>query len=98
MSVTIVTRWSTPSIPAGMDVTKRAKAIWMKHGATDFRVNQIYTGEFTGQLLIVIVYPDMAAYASAQAKAAPEMQPLFEETAKLGSILQERMVLLSVDV
>jgi hypothetical protein len=81
-----------------MDVLKRAKAIWMRHGAQDFRVNQVYTGEFTGQLLVVVVYPDWATYASAQAKAAPEMQPLFEETAKLGGVLHERMILLSVDV
>jgi len=98
MSVTIVTRWSTPDISAAMDILKRAKAIQIKHGAESFRVNQIYTGQFTGQLVVAAVYADLVAWGSAQAKLQAEMQPLFAETAKLGGVLQERAVLMGLDV
>jgi hypothetical protein len=98
MSVTIVTRWSTPDVAAAMDVIKRAKAVWMKHGAEAFRANQVYTGEFTGQLLIALVFPDLATYATAQVKAAADMQPLFAETARLGGVLHERVILMGLDV
>ncbi len=98
MSVTVVTRWSTPDIAANLDITKRAKAIWMKHGAEAFRANQAYSGAFTGQLLVGVVFPDLATYASAQAKAAPELQPLLAEAAKRGNVLQERLFLMGLDV
>ena len=98
MSVTVVTRWSTPNVAAVLDVMKRAKAIQTKHGAEVFRASQVYTGEFTGQLLVAVVYADMASYASAQAKGAAEMQPLFAESSKLGSVLHERVILMGLDV
>src|SRR5262245_54517659 len=98
MSITIVTRWSTPDVPGAMDVLKRAKAIQMKHGAQAFRANQVYTGEFTGQLIVAAVYADLAAWGSAQAKLAADMQPLFAETAKMGGVLQERVILMGLDV
>jgi len=83
---------------AAMDILKRAKAIQMKHGAETFRVNQVYTGPFTGQLLVVTGYADMATWGNAQAKSAADMQPLFAETAKVGGALQERTVLMGIDV
>lgn len=98
MSVTVVTRWSTPNIAAIMDVTKRAKEVWTKHGAQAFRASQIYTGEFTGHVIISVVFPDMASYATAQVKAAAEMQPLFAEISKLGSVLHERVILMGLDI
>ena len=98
MSVTIVTRWSTPDISAAMDVLKRARDIQVKHGAQSFRANQIYTGEFTGQLIVAAVYPDLATWGRAQAKLAVDMQPLYVETAKMGGVLQERAILMGLDV
>ena len=98
MSVTIVTRWTVPDMKAAMDILKRAKALQMKHGAETFRVNQIYTGPFTGQLLVAAVFADMGAWSSAQAKLTADMQPLFAETAKIGGALQERAILMGIDV
>lgn len=98
MSVTIVTRWSTPNIAATIDLTRRAKAVWMSQGAEAFRVNQVFTGEFTGHVLVAIVFPDLATYASAQLKAATDMQPIFAETAKSGGVLHERVILMGLDV
>jgi hypothetical protein len=98
MSVTIVTRWSTPDISAAMDILKRAKAIQLKHGAVSFHVNQIYTGEFTGQLIVAAEYADLAAWGRAQANMVADMQPLLAETAKLGGVLQQRVILMGLDV
>jgi hypothetical protein len=98
MSFTVVTRWSTPDIAAIMDVTKRAGAVWSKHGAQAFRASRVYTGEFTGQVVVSVVFPDMASYATAQVKSAAEMQPLFAETSRLGSVLRERVILMGLDI
>ena len=51
-----------------------------------------------GRMDEAIVFADMAAYAKAQASAAEEIQPIFAETAKLGNVLQERELLVSIDV
>jgi hypothetical protein len=98
MSFTVVTRWSTPDIAAAMDVTRRAGEVWAKHGAQAFRASRVYTGEFTGQVIVAIVFADMASYAAAQAKSAAEMQPLFAETTRLGSVLHERTMLMGLDL
>jgi len=98
MSFTVVTRWSTPDIAAIMDVTKRAGEVWSRHGAQAFRASRVYTGEFTGQVLVAVVFPDLASYATAQAKSAAEMQPLFAETSRLGSVLHERIILMGLDI
>ena len=98
MSFTVVTRWSTPDIAAVLDVTRRAGEIWAKHGAQAFRASRVYTGEFTGQVVVAVVFADMASYATAQVKSAPEMQPLFAETTKLGSVLHERTILMGLDI
>ncbi len=98
MSFTVVTRWSTPDIDAIMEVTRRAGQVWARHGAQAFRASRVYTGEFTGQVMVAVVFPDMASYATAQAKSAAEMQPLLAETRKLGSVLHERVVLMGLDI
>lgn len=98
MSVTVVTRWSTPDISVAMDILRRAKTIQIKHGAESFRANQVYTGEFTGQLIVAAEYADLAAWGRAQAGMVADMQPLFAETAKLGGVLQERVVLMGLDI
>lgn len=98
MSFTVVTRWSTPDIAAILDVTKRAGEVWTRHGAQAFRANRVYTGAFTGQVVVAVVFPDMASYATAQLKSAAEMQPLFAETTKLGSVMHERTILMGLDI
>jgi hypothetical protein len=97
MSVTIVTRWSTPDMATAKNVLRRAQAIQMKHGAQTFRASQVYTGEFTGQLVVAAAFADLAAWAGAQPKITEEMQPLFAEVAKSGGVMHERAVLMGID-
>lgn len=98
MAVTVVTRWSTPNVAASTELAKRSKALWVRHGALDARLSQIFTGQFTGQYIYAVVYADMAAYAKALAGAGAELQQLIADNVKLGAVLQEREILVGVDI
>ena len=100
MTVTIVTRWTTPDVPASTNVAKGSKAAWMKLGALDVRLNQIFTGPQTGNWLFIIVFPDMATYAKASAAAAAsaDMQKLVAENVKIGAVMHERTILTGLDI
>jgi hypothetical protein len=100
MTVTIVTRWIVKDVPAATANVKRSRELWMKHGAVDLRVNQVFTGNYTGQYLVATVFKDMASFAKAQAAAAgdPNFQKMIAANAKIGSQLQEREILVSLDL
>jgi hypothetical protein len=100
MTVSIVTRWTTPDIKASTQAARQAKAVWMKHGASDLRLNQIFTGPLTGQWLVRVSFADMQAYAKAQAavSASVEMQKIQAANAKAGAVLQERMILMETEL
>ncbi|MCW5746036.1 MAG: hypothetical protein KIT36_07550 [Alphaproteobacteria bacterium] len=100
MTVTVVTRWTTKDVPAATENAKRAKEFWMKHGALDVRLNQVFTGEFTGQYIMAQVFADMASYGKAQASAAGDrnFQKILATNVKVGAQLQEREILVSVDI
>lgn len=100
MAVIQVTRWTTPNIAASTENSKRAKALWTKHGALDFRLSQIFTGPNTGQYLVAVVYADMVAFAkvSAAGAADPEHQKIIAQNAKDGAVMQEREILVGIDL
>ena len=100
MTVTVVARWTTPDVAAAAATTKRAKAFWKKHGVQDVRLNQIFTGPHTGQFLVTMVYADMPAYAKVQAagNADPEFQQIIAQIRKDGSLIQEREILVGIDL
>jgi hypothetical protein len=100
MPVTVVSRWTTPNVEASTQVTKRAKAIWMKNGAQDLRLSQIFTGPYTGQWLIAVVFADLAAYAKTWAvvSTSADMQKLLADNAKIGAVMQEREILVGIDL
>ena len=100
MPVTVVTRWTTPNAEASTQGAKQAKAIWMKNGAQDFRLSQIFTGSYTGQWLVAIVFADMAAYAKASAvvSTSADMQKVQADNAKVGAVMQEREILVGIDL
>lgn len=100
MSVTIVTRWTTPNVDASTKAAQQAKAIWMKNGAQNFRLSQVFTGEFTGQWLVAVTFADMATYAKSQAavSASAEMKKVQASNAKAGAVMQERIILIGADL
>ena len=100
MPVTVVSRWTTPNVEASTQVTKQAKAIWMKNGALDLRLSQIFTGPYTGQWLVAVVFADLAAYAKTWAvvSTSADMRTLLAENAKIGAVMQEREILVGIDL
>jgi hypothetical protein len=99
MTVTTVTRW-TGSAEAAAKAAKLAKALWKKHGARDLRLSQIYTGPFSGQWIVATVFDDMATYGKALVAAgnSAEYRKLVDIVAKSGGTLQERNILIGVDL
>jgi hypothetical protein len=99
MAVTIVTRW-TGTADGATKAGRLAKALWMKHGAKDLRLSQIYTGPFSGQWIVATTFDDMAVYAKALAAVAggAEYKKLVEIVAESGGSLQEREILVGVDL
>jgi len=100
MSVTVVSRWTTPNVEASTTIAKRAKAIWLKNGAQDFRLSQVYSGEYTGQWLVATVFEDMAAFGKAAVAMTsdPEAQQIQQDNAKLGAVMHERLILVGLDL
>ena len=100
MTITIVTRWTTPNVEASTKAAGQAKAVWMKNGARDFGLSQIFTGSFTGQWLVRVTFADMADYAKAQAavSTSAEMKKIQAANAKVGAVMQERIILVGVDL
>src|SRR4030095_11575119 len=100
MTFTVVTRWTTPNVAASTEIAKRSRALWMKNGAQDARLNQVLTGEFTGQWLYIVVFADMATYAKASAtvNAGTDMATLIAENTKLGAVMQERTFLVGAEI
>jgi hypothetical protein len=100
MTVSIVTRWSSPDAQKSTELAKKAKAIWIKNGALDVRLNQVHTGPFTGQYIFVTVFPDMATYAKALAatSSSGDIQKIVAANTKLGAVLLERGILIGVDL
>lgn len=100
MTVTVITRWTTQNVEASTQAAKRAKVIWMKNGAQDVRLNQIFTGPNTGQWLVAIMFTDMAAYAKASAvvTASADMKKIQADNAKAGAVMHERVILVGTDI
>jgi hypothetical protein len=100
MAVTVVTRWTTPNADASTKIAKEAKAVWMKAGAQDARLAQVYTGEYTGQWLFSVVFADFSAYAKA-ASTVPNgeaMKKLQAANSKVGAAMHERWILMGAEI
>ena len=95
MTVSSVTFWDDEGTPADqiIETGKKAKALAMKHGAVDFRMSQIFTGENTGKWVVMTAYADMAAYgnAAASAMADPDWQNLLANAP--GNMIMRNLVL-----
>ena len=100
MTVTVVTRWTTPDVAASTQAASQAKVVWMKHGAKDVRLSQIFTGPSAGQWLVAVAFADMAAYAKALAvvPTSADMKKIQAANSKAGAVMQEREILIGVDI
>ncbi len=46
------------NVEASTKLAKQAKGVWVKHGAQDFRLSQIYCGQFIGRWLVSATFVD----------------------------------------
>lgn len=58
MTVTMVVRYSVSDTDVAISESKRAKAMWSKAGAKDFRGVQMFTGAFHGEWIFYIDFDD----------------------------------------
>ena len=58
MTVTVVSCYA--DLKATLKATRDAKALFLKHGAQDFRLSQIFTGPQAGQYIVSVDYADLA--------------------------------------
>lgn len=100
MTFTVVARWTTPDIAEATATTRRAKEFWKKHGVQDVQLSQIFTGPHAGQFFVTMVYADRLTYAKVQASgnADPEFRQIVAQIRNDGSLLQEREILLGIDL
>ncbi len=104
MTVTVVSRWKVTDAAEATKNAKRAKAVWLKNGAQDCRLNVVFTGPYTGQMIFASVFSDMTAYAKASTaiQADAEWKKLQDDIRKFneahGDSLEEREILIGVDV
>jgi hypothetical protein len=100
MTITVVTRWTTPNVAESTQVAKKSKSVWTRHGAVDVRLNQIHTGPSSGEWLFIVVFADWAAYAGALAAVAqdPDFPKLIAANAKIGAKMHEREILVGTDI
>ena len=59
MTVTMVVRYSVSNTEVAIAESKRAKAMWMKAGAKDFRGVQMFTGAFHGEWIFYLDFDDL---------------------------------------
>jgi len=100
MTVTVVARWTTPDVAAAAATTAHARAFWKRHGVQDVRLSRILTGPHTGQFIVTMLYDDMPTYAKVQAagNADPEFQKIIARIREDGSLIQEREILVGIDL
>jgi len=90
MAIVVVSRWKGPN---DLTLAREAGPLFKKHGAVSVRIGFCHAGQYTGQLVVVVTFPDWARYGSAmQALTAdPEYQRLLAEASKLFQ-LQDRSI------
>jgi len=100
MTVTMATRFTVGDLKVAMAESKRAKAMWMKAGAKDFRVNQFFTGPFHGQWLFHVVFDDLAHLQTCRdaVQKTKDMATIQANNVKAGNQMVGREVLLGLDV
>ena len=99
MSVVQFTRFSGGQPEEMISAAKKAKALWMKHGAETALCNRFHTGPWTGQWLFVVRCPDWASFGKAQEGMSkdPEFQKLLTYVLSFAK-LEGRNVLVGHDI
>ena len=96
MAIVVVSRWKGPN---DLTLARQAGPVFKKHGAVSVRIGFCYSGQYTGQLIVAVTFPDWAVYGSGMQAAAadPDYQRLVAEASKTFE-LQDRSVFVGEEV
>ena len=99
MPVGQVTRFNGGDPEQMVALAKRAKAVWVKHGAESARLVRLHTGPWIGQWLFFIRCSDWTSYGKAQEgiQNDPDFKKVLSETLAIAK-LEARNVVLGYDI
>ena len=100
MTVTMAIRYAVSDAKVAMNELKRAKAMWMKAGAKDFRAKQFFTGHFNGEWLFHLDFEDFAHLQKCRdaVQKTKDWTAIQVNNAKAGNKQTGREVLMGLDV
>lgn len=100
MTVTMAVRYEVNNAKVGMAESKRAKAMWLKAGAKDFRAKQFFTGPFNGSWLFHIDFEDLGHLQTCRDAVlqTKDWATIVANNAKAGNKQVGREILMGLDV
>jgi hypothetical protein len=98
MPITSVTRWKIKHDEA-RKLASEAAPLLKKQGASAIRIGYCHSGAYTGQTMVVVIYPDWQTYGKAMEAQSQDTayQGLFAKVLQSGE-LQDRTVMVTHDL
>ena len=99
MPIVQFARFKTDKTEEMVQIIKRAKKIFEKHGAEFLRLSRFHTGAWAGELLVTTRYANWEVYGKVQEAVAkdPEFAQVQAEGMKIAQ-LQGRNIAVSIDL
>ena len=100
MTVTMVIRYSVSNTEVAIAESKRAKAMWMKAGAKDFRGVQMFTGAFHGEWIFYLDFDDLTHMQKCRdaAMRTEDSKTIAANNAKAGNKQTGREIMMGLDI
>jgi hypothetical protein len=94
MSISAVSHYRGGTIDRVTPLAKRQKAVLLKYGVL-YRLSRFETGPNAGDWLVIVQYPDRAAYDKAQENFAqdPEYKQVATEIAEFATRISRELVI-----
>jgi hypothetical protein len=99
MSIVQFTRFKSDKAEEMVQIARRAKKVFEKHGAEFLRLSRFHTGVWAGEWLVTTRYSSWEVYGKVQEAVAkdPEFAQLWAETNRLAQ-LQGRNIVVGIDL
>jgi hypothetical protein len=99
MSIVQFTRFKSDKTEEMIQIARRAKKIFEKHGAEFLRLSRFHTGVWAGEWLVTTRYASWEVYGKVQEAVAkdPEFAQLWAEGTRI-SELQGRNIAVGIDL
>jgi hypothetical protein len=98
MTITSVSRWKVDPDKA-QKLASEAAPLLKNQGASTVRVGYCHSGQFTGQTMVVAIYPDWQAYGKAMDAQSKDsaFQKVLGQAVGVGELL-DRTVMVTYDL